>query len=170
MAWNSQKMPLRLQDAQGCPGKEGGRCHPLFQLAKLRSCREEPGFLTTVMRAGVLGAEGGAAWISPPWVSRTLPGSNPSQVLGLEALPRKQAQLAPDPASRHHGPSPPPRLNRRKACDPGPGSQEFSLTPRHPTPGREPIGCARAFRARLVWLCASNPPGSPVAALPRPAG
>nr|KAF6274203.1 hypothetical protein mMyoMyo1_010374 [Myotis myotis] len=66
---------------------------------------------------------------------------------------------------------PSPSSHRRKACDPGPGSQEFlSDVPCHPTPGREPIGCARAsgrglsgsvpqLPLGLQWLPCASPLG-----------
>lgn len=93
--------------------REKGRGAPYFTVGKAKAIQGGLGFWTTVPRVGGLGVEGGATWVSLPSLQDT-PGGNWSHMWGLEALPRKQAQLAPDPASRHHVP-PHPQVAQAKS-------------------------------------------------------
>lgn len=100
-----------------------------------------------------------------PWCPESTPGGNPSQVSGLDALWRKQTQLAPGtqllPASTISTPQPPASSllwNKWDACDPG--SQEF-LADAAVTPLRAgcPLVVLQPIRAGLFWLEAPTPLG-----------
>lgn len=111
-----------LRDAQG---KKGDNVTPYLTVGKTKVIQRVARLFDHSLKAWEPWGVGWGCLGQPCLGVQDTPGSSPSQVSGLQALPKKQAQLAPDLASQHHGPSPPPRLNRHKACDPGPGSQEF---------------------------------------------
>lgn len=77
--------------------------------------------------------------VSPAPVSGRTPGGSPSQVSGLEAGPKEQAQLVPRaqtlPARTAVPPHSHPGSNGRGACDPGPGSREFRADAASPHSG-----------------------------------
>lgn len=159
LAWNPQMMPLTLRRSGML--REKGRGAPYFTVGKAKVIQGGLGFGPQSQGLEALGwrvGPLGSALPESPGHQDT-PGGNPGHMWGLEALPRKQAQLAPDPASSTVA-SPPPGHTGEKHVTQGLAPRSFSLTsPCHPTPGREPIGCARASGRGLSGSVPQRPLG-----------
>lgn len=168
-AWDPPKRPHA--EALGTL-REKGRGAPFAQLAKPRSHREG-GALDHSPEGWRPWGGGWATRVSPPPVSRT-PGHTWRQSrphVGPGSPAKKAGPTGPRPCQPTPWPSPPPGRTGEKHVTQGLAPRSFSLTsPCHPTPGREPIGCARAsgrglsgsvpqLPLGLQWLPCASPLG-----------
>lgn len=91
----------------------------------------------------------------------------PARCLARRPGRKEQAQLAPGAQTlpARTADPPPGRMGAAHVTQ-GPAPGSFALTPRHPTRGRAPIGCAAARGGGTYLARCPNSPGSQAAARP----
>lgn len=156
LVWSPQKMPSLRRSGMLWEREEV----PLSQLAKPRS-RRGAGLLDHSPEGWRPWGGGRGPWVSPPG-SPGHTGWKPCQESG---------PTGPRPCQRAPRLSPPPGRTGEKHVTQGLAPRSFSLTsPCHPTPGREPIGCARASGRGLSGSVPQLPLGLRWLPCPSPLG